>query len=444
MINTYYLQDKWMNVLNLISKDENMPEESFIYFNDSKLNSLENGRAIISVPGFINYSILSHYKTLIEMYLEEEFNERITIQICEEKNLVKPVISEPVDLKWFQDVDSVYTFENFVPGRSNLQAHVAAKTCAENPGYVYNPLFIYGSSGIGKTHLLKAMGNEIKNLYPNKKIGYITANDFVDDVFKAKKENSYDEFKMAFRSLDVLLIDDIQFLANKTKSHELFFTIFNDLVNNKKQICVTSDQSPDEIKGLEERLITRFNQGLTVNIVAPEYETAVNIVKLKLRTNPSVSQQVDEDVISYIATNFSQNVRSLEGAITRLLFYSVSFSDNKERIDLKTAIEAFKDVISENKDELSIVKVRKVVCDYYNLTKQQICSSTRTKNIANPRHIAIYLCRKLLDAPYESIGEEFGNRDHSTIMNSCKKVEELIKKDPNYLKAIQDIESRIK
>ena len=431
-----------MAVLDKISKDPNITEGSFVYFNGSKLYSLDNGRAVVTVPGFINYSILTHYEILIETYLEEAIGEKVNLQVIMESDI--HVAPSPVDSKWFHDVDPNYTFDNFVPGRSNLQAHIAARTCAENPGYVYNPLFIYGTSGIGKTHLLQAMGNEIKKMYPNKKIGYITANDFVDDVFKAKKENAYDEFKDAFKNLDVLLIDDIQFLANKTKSHELFFTIFNDLVNNKKQICVTSDQSPSEIKGLEERLITRFNQGLTVNIVAPEYETAVNIVKMKLRNNPSVYQQVDEDVISYIATNFSENVRNLEGAITRLLFYSVSFSDDKDRIDLKTAVEAFKDVVTENKDELSIVKIRKVVCDYYNLTKQQICSSTRTKNIANPRHIAIYLSRKLIDAPYDKIGEEFGNRDHSTIMNSCKKVEEMIKTNPAYLKAIQEIESRIK
>ena len=321
---------------------------------------------------------------------------------------------------------------------------MAAFYVANNPGVIYNPLFIYGSSGIGKTHLLNAIGNKVKELYPDKVIGFLTASEFVNDVFKAKKENAYDELKDEFRKVDLLLVDDVQFLANKTKSHELFFTIFNELVNNRKQIVVTSDQSPDDIRGLEERLVTRFNQGLTVNIVAPEYETAVDIVKMKIKNNITISQQIDDDVISYIATNFSQDVRSLEGAINRLLFYSINWSDDKDHITLQTAVEAFKDQIIENNNELNINKVKKTVCDYYHLTKQQLVGSIRTKNIATARHIAIYLCRKLLDAPYEKIGDEFGGRDHSTIINSCRKIEKLIKSDELYLKAIKDIEARLK
>ena len=239
-------------------------------------------------------------------------------------------------------------------------------------------------------------------------------------------------------------MDDVQFLANKTKSHELFFTIFNELVNNRKQIVVTSDQSPDDIKGLEERLVTRFNQGLTVNIVAPEYETAVDIVKMKIKNNITISQQIDDDVIAYIATNFSQDVRSLEGAINRLLFYSINWSEDKDHISMTTAIDAFKDQIAENNSELSITKIKKVVCDYYHLNKQQLIGSVRTKNIANARHIAIYLCRKLLDAPYDKIGAEFGGRDHSTIINSCRKIEKMLKTDTLYMEAIRDLEIRLK
>ena len=194
---------------------------------------------------------------------------------------------------------------------------------------------------------------------------------------------------------------------------------------------------------IDARLTTRFESGLLADISAPEYETAINILKKKISNNSSISQQIDDDVINYIATNFSQDVRSLEGALTRLLFYSVNFSDDKDHISLKLATEAFKDQITEYKNELTIDKIRKTVCNYYNFSKTQICSKVRTKNIANARHIAIYLCRKLLDAPYETIGGEFGNRDHATIMNSCERVESLIKADPIYLKAIQEIESKL-
>lgn len=442
--NNFLLGKIWDDTLNKITDSNQVAVDSLEYFSGSKLIDLDGQKATIVVPGFIYSAIMNEYKVLIQDCLQQVTNGLFDIDIIiESQNKPKTTINSS-NIFLTRTVDPNYTFENFVIGRSNLQAQVAAFYVANNPGVIYNPLFIYGSSGIGKTHLLNAIGNKVKELYPDKVIGFLTASEFVDDVFKAKKENAYDELKDEFRKVDLLLVDDVQFLANKTKSHELFFTIFNELVNNRKQIVVTSDQSPDDIRGLEERLVTRFNQGLTVNIVAPEYETAVDIVKMKIKNNITISQQIDDDVISYIATNFSQDVRSLEGAINRLLFYSINWSDDKDHITLQTAVEAFKDQIIENNNELNINKVKKTVCDYYHLTKQQLVGSIRTKNIATARHIAIYLCRKLLDAPYEKIGDEFGGRDHSTIINSCRKIEKLIKSDELYLKAIKDIEARLK
>ena len=439
----------WNNTLRKIRETEQVNQNTFdLYFTGSRLHELTNAGALIVVPGFINFSIMSEYRTLLETCLQEVVGRSIAVNIIEEKNLPEipssnPTTSEDSNFK-SRDLDSSYTFATFVRGRSNLQAAVASDVVARNPGLAYNPLFIYGKSGIGKTHLLTAIGNFIQEQNPIAKIAFVSGSDFVDFVYQAYKEKKYDELKNKFKDLDLLLVDDIQFIADKPKSHEIFFNIFNELVNNKKQIVVTSDKSPTEIKGLEERLITRFNQGLTVNIVAPEYETAVNILKMKIDQNLSISQQIDEDVINYMATNFSQNVRDLEGALGRLLFYAVNFSEDKSQISLKTATEAFKGQITENKDELSISQIRKVVCDYYNLTKQQICSKVRTKNIANARHMAIYLCRKLLDAPYEAIGNEFGKRDHATVINSCERIEGEIKSNPACLKAIQEIESRLK
>lgn len=439
----------WNNTLKKIQESNHVNENTFdMYFTNSKLHELTQDEATIVVPGFIDFTIMAEYRTLIETYLQEVVGRYLSANIIEEKNLpeipsIDPRTSENSNFK-SRELDASYTFASFVRGRSNLQAAVASDVVARNPGLAYNPLFIYGNSGIGKTHLLTAIGHFIREQNPNAKIALISGSDFVDFVYQAYKEKKYDELKNTFKDLDLLLVDDIQFIADKPKSHEIFFSIFNELVNNKKQIVVTSDKSPTEIKGLEERLITRFNQGLTVNIAAPEYETAVNILKMKINQNLSISQQIDEDVINYMATNFSQNVRSLEGALSRLLFYAVNFSDDKDHISLKTTMEAFKGQITENKDELSINQIRKVVCDYYNLTKQQICSKVRTKNIANARHMAIYLCRKLLDAPYETIGLEFGKRDHATIMNSCERIEELIKTNPIYFKAVQEIESRLK
>ncbi len=445
----FYLNDKWKNTLKNIANSGLIPENVLPYF-ESKLVSLDDNEATVVVPSFINYTIMSQNQAMIENYLEEVIGKHLKVRVIQQDDLnsLSSMKKEFIQSDFLsRRIDPNQNFTNFVVGRSNAQAHLAAMTCASNLAIVYNPLFIYGNSGLGKTHLLNAIGNQVQNLYPEKRIGFTSGIEFVEGVHKASVENRYDEFKATFQDLDLLLVDDVQFIANKPKTHELFFTIFNELVNNKKQICITSDRTPSEIKGLEDRIISRFNQGLNVNIEAPEYETSINILKMKI-ANSSIPNQVsvDDEVLNYLATNFSQDVRSLEGAVNRLLFYSINFpiDDERDHISLKLAIEAFKDQIKEGKNELAISTVRKAVCDYYNLTKQQITSANRTKNISNARQIAMYLCRKLLDSTYDDIGREFGGRDHSTVMSSCENVERKIKTDPLYLKAINEIESKIK
>ncbi len=447
----FYLNDKWSQTLKYIA-DSNQIADSVLPYFDSKLVSLTDNSAIVTVPAFINFAIMSDHIELIEACLEEVFNKKISVKLIQqdEYNNIK-TDEEQVESDFLpRKIDPNQTFADFVVGRSNAQAQVASMTCASNLGIVFNPLFIYGNPGLGKTHLLNAIGNHVKSLYPDKKIGFMSGMEFVDNVIKASKENRFDELKKVFQDLDLLLIDDIQNIAGKDKTNELFFTIYNELINNKKQICITSDRTPSEIRGLSDRIISRFNQGLNVNIEAPEYETSINILKMKIANYPGYNKSsindIDDDVLSYLATNFSQDVRSLEGAVNRLLFYSAMFPNPEEgnRITLKLAIDAFKDQIKDNKNELAISSVRKAVCDYYNLTKQQITSANRTKNISTARQIAMYLCRKLLDATYDDIGREFGGRDHSTVMSSISSVEKKIKIDPLYLKAINDIESRIK
>ena len=448
----FYLNDKWSQTLKYIADSGQIAESVLPYF-DSKLVSLSDTEAVVTVPAFINYAIMSEHAGLIENCLEEVIGHRLSIKVLQQddfnkkKNIPeKKIVSDFLSRK----IDPNQTFANFVVGRSNAQAQVAAMTCASNLGIVFNPLFIYGNPGLGKTHLLNAIGNQVKTLYPEKNIGMLSGLEFVDNVKKASQENRFDELKEVFENLDLLLIDDIQNIAGKDKTNELFFTIYNELVNNKKQICITSDRTPNEIRGLSDRIISRFNQGLNVNIEAPEYETSINILKMKVANYPGYNKSsiddIDDEVFSYLATNFSQDVRSLEGAVNRLLFYSAMFPNLEEgnRITLKLAIEAFKDQIKDNKSELAISTVRKAVCDFYNLTKQQITSANRTKNISNARQIAMYLCRKLLDSTYDDIGREFGGRDHSTVMSAIASVEKKIKTDPLYLKAINEIESRIK
>ena len=444
----FYLNDIWSRTIKNIANSNQIPESILPYF-ESKLVSLDNDEATVVVPVFINYSIMSDNLKTIEDCLEEVLGRRMKVRITQQNDNA-PVVSIQGAVKndfLSREIDPNQTFTNFITGRSNVQAHLAATTVALNPGIIYNPLFIYGNSGLGKTHLLNAIGNKVKESFPNKRIGFTSGPEFVEGVFKASKENRFDDFKNVFNSLDILLVDDIQFLANKPKTHELFFTVFNELVNNHKQICLTSDRSPGEIKGLEDRIISRFNQGLNVNIEAPEYETSINILKMKI-SNSTLSNQltVDDEVLNYLATNFSQDVRSLEGAVNRLLFYSINFplKEDRDHISLKLAVEAFKDQIKDSSNDLAISSVRKAVCDYYNLTKQQITSANRTRNISNARQIAMYLCRKLLDATFDDIGREFGGRDHSTVMNACDNIEKKIKTDPVYLKVINEIESSIR
>ena len=440
----YYYKSVWNKTVQDIYDSGDIKEDLFnLIFTDSHLIDLNEREARVSVPNFINQTLMVQNKVLIEEKLEHNIGEHLPITITLEDD-IKAQIQNMVCNDYFdRQLDINQNFSNFVLGRSNNQAQLASLTCARNLGVVYNPLFIYGNSGLGKTHLLNAIGNEVRKTFPNKKIGFISGLGFTEALDKSNKNKCIDEFKNSFYDLDLLLVDDIQFIAGKKWTQEVFFSIFNVLVNNHKQICITADKTPAEIKDLEIRLLSRFNQGLNVNIQSPEYETAIEILKMKIANNVAVNEKVDDDVLSYIATNFSQDVRSLEGAVTRLLFYFINFGNGEDHITLKIATEAFKDQIVENHYELSINKVKKAVCDYYNISKQQINSTNRTKNIAIPRHIAMYLCRKLLDAPYKEIGSEFGKRDHSTVISACEKVEQLIKTDAAYLKAINDIEKRI-
>ena len=244
--------------------------------------------------------------------------------------------------------------------------------------------------------------------------------------------------------MDLLLVDDIQFLAGKEKSHEVFFTIYNELVNNGKQVCIASDRQPREIKGLEDRLISRFSSGLSVGIDSPEFETSLAILQMKIRQNGYGIEDCDEEGLAYIASNFSGNVRDLEGAWNRVLFFAIQFQPDGKSIRFETVMNALKSqAVVSDKTGLSPRKIIKAVADYYGLTRQQITSKTRTKNISNARHISIYLCRKLLNISYIKIGEEFGGRDHSTIMSACTKVEKQIKKDTVFENVIKEIENQL-
>lgn len=442
------LLDTWNKTLDIIESSNKFDKNIFQnFFADSKLISLEESSVVIQVPMTINREVFIQEKEFIKNCLNQILPvdvEHIQVLLPAEVKKKNTQNSEPEIAALPNNVIAAYTFDNFVVGPSNKESHSAALACAYSPGNLYNPLFIYGNSGLGKTHLLNAIGNYVLENRPDLKVLYMASTAFIDQVYLTIKNNTIGQFKIDMMELDVLLIDDVQFMAgNKEKTHEVFFQIFNELVNKKKQIVITSDRHPTEISGLEERIISRFASGLQVSINSPGFDTAKAILKSKLEKQSFDLSLIEDEVLDYLATNFSKDIRRLEGNLNRLLFYAIDF-EKKDKITLDTAIMAFKGQSSDkDSSDITVSKIKKVVSDYYGLTKSQLVSKTRTKNIANARHIAIYLCRRHLDLPFAKIGEEFGKRDHSTIMASCDKVERLLKKDLIYQQAVAEIEKNL-
>ena len=450
----YYI-DLWNRVLEYLLSSRNIePEIVETFFKETYIYELNEEKVILVSPNIISKQIMIQQEDLISAAFISilDLTHPLIIDICLESELSskKQTLSfDPIevaedDLFQSMPIQKERTFDNFVVGDCNRESQAAALACALNPGKYFNPLFIYGNSGLGKTHLLMAIANYVQKSFPDRKVYYIESLKFVDKVVKAIQSNKIDEFKQYMCSMDLLLVDDIQFLAGKEKSHEIFFSIYNELVNNRKQICIASDRQPKEINGLEDRLISRFSSGLSVGIDSPEFETSLAILRMKINNSGNEIEEVDERGLAYIASNFSGNIRDLEGAWNRVLFYAIMFQEDKSTIKFETIVNALKNqaVVSE-KDGLSPNKIIKCVAEYYGLTRQQITGKTRTKNIANARHISIYLCRKLLDLPYIKIGDEFGGRDHATIISACKKVENQLKKDPTFTTAVNEIEKLI-
>ena len=423
---------------------ENKHKDLINYFVDTQLVKLEENNAVITTPFEITKLVLTSNSDIVKIIndtFSDFFKRDYKCSIITTNDYLKEN-SEMIEKELNDNLMSDFTFENFVEGPSNREAKTAALACAIKPGQkAYNPLFIYGDSGLGKTHLLNAIGNYIKENNSEMKVLYISSMTFVNDAVKAIKEKTIDEYKNQLNSLDVLLFDDIQNLSNKPQSKDIFFNIYNELFNNRKQVVLTSDRSPSQIKDVEDRLKTRFSQGLSVTINSLEYETAFEILKMKLKSHGINDNSIDDDVLSFIATNFSSDVRNLEGAINRLLFYSINFF-NTQKIDLNVALEAFKDqkttLLSKN-DNLDVRNIIKAVADYYGLTEKQIKSKSRTKNIATARHISMYLSRKLLDLSYDKIGEEFGGKDHSTVLSAYEKIDKLVRENEIYKKIVDDI-----
>ncbi len=317
-----------------------------------------------------------------------------------------------------------FTFENLIVGKANDLARAASAQVATNPGgAAYNPMFIYGGAGLGKTHLIHAIGNRILEQNPGKVVRYVHAEDYYSDVVRAYQTKSFDAFKRYYRSLDVLLLDDVQFFNGKNRTQEEFFFVFNALIEAKKQIVISCDTYPKDISGLEDRLITRFDWGLTVQIEPPEIEMRVAILKKKAEAE---SVALDDEVAFYIAKHLRSNVRELEGALKKVLAYA-SFHGRK--IDLELAKESLKDLIGAVNRQITVENIQKTVADYFKIKVADLYSKKRTRQIARPRQVAMWLAKNLTSQSYPSIGEAFGGRDHTTVLHAVRTIESLRSKD---------------
>ncbi|MCK5918052.1 MAG: chromosomal replication initiator protein DnaA [Cocleimonas sp.] len=354
-----------------------------------------------------------------------------SLQVNPQKNEAAQSFSKnqpkPVNVKhlFTNNLNTGMLFDNFVEGKSNQLARASALQVGENPGLSYNPLFIYGSSGLGKTHLMHAIGNNILENDPNSHVVYLTSENFVNDLVSALRNNQINEFKTFYRSADALLIDDIQFFAGKTRSMEEFFHTFNTLLEGQKQIILTSDQYPRNVEGIDDRLRTRLNSGLSVSIDPPDLETRVAILRKKAE---SFSLVLPNNVSFFIAERFKSNVRDLEGALQKVI--ATLRLRQQTDITLDFVHDALHDQLANQTLLITVESIKKTVAQHYNIRVSDLNSPRRTRSIARPRQIAMSLAKKLTNHSYPEIGENFGGKDHTTVMHACKKVTELRRTDP--------------
>ena len=410
-----------------------------MWFSETKLVELNQEFAKILVPMPLHKKHLKeNYIDLIEKTFSDVTGSIFKFEFVTEDDINNDSIIDideigVPDKSLFQsNLESKYTFENFISGTSNKFAKATALAVAEQPGSMYNPLFIYGKSGLGKTHLMHAIGNYIKE-NSQKKVLYVTTDTFVNDFLKIYRKNegsnfdTVDSFKNKYRNVDVLMIDDIQYLEIAHKTQQEFFNTFNDLYTNNKQIIIASDRSPDDLKRLEERLRTRFVWGLIVNIQPPDYQLRMNIIDNKISGN-NMNTFFPQDVKEYIANNCTSDIRKLEGAITRIIAYATIMNGSDITLDL--AMDALKDyfgtsVISKNKIE----QVQQIVANNYNININDLKGKKKSNDITVPRQIAMYICRQYLKESLPKIGAEFGGKDHTTVMHAVNKIKKEIEKD---------------
>lgn len=444
----------WDRILKNIQERLNENDIFDSFFKETYIYDIKNDKMIIVANSSLAIQLFKkkYYEIIREVVkdvTETEFKLEFVLEEDIKQNNSDENSTSTKKQTYFESalINPKLTFDNFVVGSFNREASQAALLIATNPGKMFNPLFMYSNSGLGKTHLLHAIGNYIiKNGSPNIKILYITANNFVDEYIRyVRADKDSESLKDFFKGVDVLLLDDVQFLADKVKTSEMFFYIYTKMISDGKQIVITSDHQPNELKGLEDRLITRFSQGLVVSIAEPDQNTCVEILKKKITASGLDVNNFDESVLYFFADKFSKNVRELEGALNRLIFYVVSLKQT-DKITMETAIEAVSSLVGGKTvaTQLNEQKIINIVAEYYNLTPSQLTGRIRTGQITMARHIAMYLIRTtLINVPLKKIGDMFGGKDHTTVMNGVSKVEKELKTDEKLQQAIAELKRRI-
>lgn len=445
------IKEKWNEILHFLKIEFKIGEAAFTAFiQPMEIFSFENGYLTISVKkddrsteelakNYINQRYIEGIQVSIETITNINISkDNIRIECLSDlsnETVKNPVTSKKQENKSFYRslLNEKFTFNTFVVAGNNTFAHAACLAVAESPGQTYNPLFIYGGVGLGKTHLMESIGNYLLDQNPNKKVLYVTSETFTNEVIEAIKKSDMINFRNKYREVDVLLIDDIQFISQKEATQEEFFHTFNTIREANKQIVITSDRPPMELKTLEERLTSRFASGLLVDIQSPTYEARMAILHRKCELeNPEFlkgSQKEEyEKILDYIASNIQSNVRELEGALTKI---QAAAKFNRVNITLDFAKEKLKDIIlSSEKKVITIDLIINIVADYFNITVEDILSNKKSNNIALPRQIAMYLCKKLTNHTQDEIGQNIGGRDHSTVIYACKKIDKDVLENP--------------
>lgn len=436
----------WKEVLCILSKK--LGKQNLQNWIEPIQPALSENVLILSVPSKYHYDwIVAHFQDEINSAVEQLTDGSIKIKwrlpkteaIYEESDMAQGYQENFVEsIPGFQ-LNPKYTFENFVVGSSNRLAHAAALAVAEAPAKAYNPLFIYGGVGLGKTHLMQAIGHYVRKKRKNYKIVYTTTEQFSNDLINAIYRKNISSFQMKYRNVDVLLIDDIHFIAGKERTQEEFFHTFNALHEAHRQIVITSDRPPKEIPGIEERLCSRFEWGLIADIQPPELETRIAILKKKAF---QMQIALSDEVVYYIAENIQSSIRELEGCLIRL---AASVSISKREIDLEFVKQSLAGFLLNKKGRtIDLATIQKTVANYYNLSLAELLGKKRSKDVVQPRQIAMYLCRKYTNSSYPDIAKSFGKVDHTTVLHAYNKIEEMIKHDHNLRRIIEQIAEQFK